>query len=497
MNAISLGETVTKAMIPANVSKHKIAHGNDIIAHGLHTKSKKAVPKTATAYWLNKVHKPGDSPHYNVQMHYRGERHRFPLETAEKSAAAEKARDRFLYLVAHGWPDTLAHYKPETVKQKRPATLGEWMETVKASSELSSSTLTTYCQCLRQIAAEIEEIGDQPALDENGTPMRDKNRRIIYRSRFDYRAGGRKAWTAKVDALPLSVLSAAAVQRWKVKYITKAGNAPDARRRAENSAASLLRCARSLFSTKARTFAAPELILPDPLPFVGVELPKKGSTTYQSKIDAATLIESANAELEGEGFKVFCLGLFCGLRKREIDLLMWQQVDFSKGVIRLERTEFFEPKSEESIGEVDLDPELLALLKGWKAKASGSFVIESTRKPKHESSRTNYRCQMHFEELYAWLRKQGITARKPLHELRKELGAILASTEGIYAAKTMLRHAQISTTDAYYSDKKRRITAGLGSLLPKTPENILTPEFNSSRPTQERGTSAPLSRKMI
>ena len=482
MNAISPGETANVATVHANASEHIIAHENGKIAHGLHTKAKKAVPKTAAAYWINKVHKPGDSPHFNVQMHYRGERHRFPLETAENTAAAEKARERFLYLVAHGWPATLAHFKPETVKQKRPATLGEWMESVKASSELSPSTLTTYCQCLRQIAAEIEEIGDQPALDENGTPKRDKKRRIVYLSRFDYRAGGRDAWTAKVDALPLSVLTAAAVQRWKVKYTAKAGNAPDARQRAANSAATLLRCARSLFSAKIRKYAAAELTLPDPLPFAGVELPKKGSTTYQSKIDAATLIESANAELEGEVFKVFCLGLLCGLRKREIDLLMWQQVDFSKGVIRLERTEFFEPKSEESIGEVDLDPELLTLLQGWKAQASGAFVIESTRKPKHAASRTNYRCQMHFEALYAWLRKHGITARKPLHELRKELGAILASTEGIFAAKSMLRHAQISTTAAYYTDKKRRITAGLGALLTPPASNVIPGEFAHTAP---------------
>ncbi len=31
-----------------------------------------------------------------------------------------------------------------------------------------------------------------------------------------------------------------------------------------------------------------------------------------------------------------------------------------------------------------------------------------------------------------------------------------------------------------FSDKKRRITAGLGSLLPKTPENILTPNSKSA-----------------
>lgn len=485
MNAISLGETAAIAMVPAISSEHKIAHRNKINAQEMHTK-RQAVSKTHVAYWLPKVHKPTESPHFNIQIAYKGERHRFPLETADKATGAERARERYMHLVAHGWPATLAHYKPKTVKQKKPASLGEWLESVKATADFRNSTFTTYKQCLRQIAAEIEGIEDQPALDENGNPKRDKKRRIIYRSRFDYRAGGRDAWTAKVDALPLSVLSAAAVQRWKVDYIAKAGDAPDARRRAENSAASLIRCARALFSAKARKYAATELILPDPLPFAGVELPKKGNTAYASKIDASALIESARAELTGEPFKIFCLGLLCGLRKREIDLLTWQQVDFGKAVIRIERTEYFQPKSEDSTGEVDLDPELLTVLQGWKAQASGPFVIESTRKPKHESSRVNYRCEMHFETLYAWLKQQGITARKPLHELRKELGAILASTHGIFAAQSVLRHAQISTTAAYYTDKKKRISAGLGALLTPKPENVISPDFKAAETPAKR-----------
>lgn len=440
------------------------------------------MPKTSAAYWLTKVSKPARSPHFGVQIHHQGERHRFPLLTADKTIAAERARDRFLHLVANGWQKTLEHFKPETVKIAKPASIGEWAASVKATANFRLSTFTTYLQSLRQIAAEIGDIGDQPALDENGKPKKDRQRRIIYQSRFDYRAGGREAWIAKVDALPLSALSAASVQRWKIEYIGRAGAAPDARRRAENSAATLIRCARSLFSDKARKFAAQELALPDPLPFAGVELPKKGATVYQSKIDAGELIAAARTELEGEPFKIFTLGLLCGLRKREIDLLMWQQVDFSKGVIRIERTEHFSPKSEDSVGEVDLDPELLAMLQGWKAQTAGEFVIESSRQPRHNQSRTNYRCEPSFDTLYAWLRTKGITARKPLHELRKELGAILASTQGIFAAQSVLRHAQISTTAAYYTDKKRRISAGLGALLTAPATNIVEADFKTTEP---------------
>lgn len=454
----------------ANMSERENTQENQKSAHKVHTESlqtkrAKPQPKTAVAYWLGKVRKPKDRPHYNVQIKHQGERHRFPLMTADKAIAAERARDRYLHLVANGWQTTLEHYKPEIVKPQKPATLGEWAESVKTTADFRPSTFTNYLQSLRQIAAEISDIGDQPAVDENGNPKKDRQRRIIYLSRFDYRAGGRNAWITKVDAQPLSVLSAAAVQRWRIEYVARAGNAPDARRRAENSAASLIRCARSLFSAKARKYASSELVLPDPVPFADVELPKKGNTTYQSKINAAELIDQAQVELAGEPLKIFFLGIFCGLRKREIDLLTWSQVDFGKKVIRIERTEYFQPKSEDSSGEIDLETELLPLLKEWKEQASGAFVIESTRKPKHQNSRTNYRCEPHFQTLYIWLRKKGVNVRKPLHELRKELGAILASTQGIFAAQSVLRHAQISTTAAYYTDKKKRITVGLGSLL--------------------------------
>ena len=405
-----------------------------------------------------------------VRIAHKGKRQTFNLGTPNAEAAASRAVAIYRSIVGAGWDAALLEHKPQAApKAAKPATLGEWLAAVKATAELRATTFTTYAQSLRQIMAEIEDIGDQPALDENGTPKRDRKRRVVLLSRFDYRAGGRDAWAAKVDALPLSVLTAAAVQRWKLEYINRAGTAPDARRRAENSAATLIRCARSLFSAKCRKYAGDELTLPAPLPFEGVELPKKGNTAYKSRINAAQLIESARRELTGEPLKVFTLGLLCGLRKREIDLLTWGQVDFEKGVVRIERTEYFQPKSEDSSGEVDLDPETVALLRGWKATSTGHFVIESTRQPRHDSSRTNYRCTPHFDALYIWLRAQGITARKPLHELRKELGAILASSQGIFAAQSVLRHAQISTTAAYYTDKKRRITAGLGAMLSQPP----------------------------
>jgi integrase len=491
MSTRNQGKSRLPAPFEVNTAEHKVTPENQKSAHEMHTKPTKvtkALPKTAAAYWLAKVHKPGSSPHYNAQIAHRKQRHRFPLETADRAIAAERARDRYLHIVAHGWPATLEKFKPEAVKALKIATIGSWLESVKATAEIRPATFTNYANSIRQIASEIEGIGDQPATDEHGEPKRDRRKRIVYLSRFNAQGGGNALWLAKVDALPLSILTAAAAQKWKLAYIEKAGASPDARRRAENTATSRLRSARALFSAEAREFASADLILPDPLPFVssfdlkgGRKKKKKPNAAYQSKIDAGELIAKARQELTGEPFKIFALGLLCGLRKREIDLLTWSQVDFTKGVVRIERTEYFTPKSEDSTGEVDLDAELLAMLRGWKATASGPFVIESARVPRHESSRVYYRCDSDFATLYAWLRKHGVKAQKPLHELRKELGAILASAHGIFAAQSVLRHAQISTTAAYYTDKKRRITAGLGALLTASPSNIVEADFKSAQ----------------
>lgn len=447
-------------------------------------------PKTDARHWQGRLFKNTftrdgerqETADWCVKIGNMGRRETFNLATPNAEAAAGKALKIFRTLIGAGWEATLAEHKPHAAaKESKPATVGAWFEAVRTTAELRPATFNNYAQCLRQIASEIEDVGDQPATAEDGTPKRDRKRRPILVSRFDYRTGGRAAWAAKVDALPLSVLTAAAVQRWKLAYIGRAGNAPDARRRAENSAASLIRCARALFSEKCRKYAGADLILPQPLPFAGVELPKKGNTAYQSKIDAGKLIATARQELTGEPFKIFTLALLCGLRKREIDLLTWGQVDFDKGVIRIERTEYFQPKSEDSAGAVDLDAETLALIRGWKALATGPFVIESTREPRHNTSRANYRCTPHFDALYVWLKKQGIAARKPLHELRKELGALLASSQGIFAAQSVLRHAQISTTAAYYTDKKRRITAGLGALLAPHAAAVIEGDFSGKK----------------
>jgi hypothetical protein len=93
------------------------------------------------------------------------------------------------------------------------------------------------------------------------------------------------------------------------------------------------------------------------------------------------------------------------------------------------------------------------------------FFLVSERPPRPESPRPYYRCEATFERLNRWLRSKGVTANKPLHELRKELGALIATEHGIYAASRFLRHSDITTTARHYADQKTRITVGLGKFL--------------------------------
>lgn len=437
-------------------------------------------PKTATAHWESKVKKAGGSKMYGVQISYRGERHRFPLETANKEEGAEKARNIFLSLVAKGWEETLKKFNPEISQPEKStlvSTVGELIQEVTRTVTFNPLTLSSYTRCLRRIVADIAEIGDQVEVDEDGNPKKDRRGRVKYLSRRH--AKGNALWLAAVDAVSLSTLAPSAVQAWRVSLENAAKGSKLKEQRARVTTSSIIRNAKALFSDDNLEHARVNLVLPDPLPFSFKLNLTKPVSTFKAKLDLPLIVAAAQKELTGEPLKIFLLGLLSGLRKNEIDKLEWGAVNLKKRVISLEKTDLFEGKTEDAEAEVDLDPELVSLLANWRTESTGDFVIESKKEAKSHGASPSYRCEKHFKVLYAWLREQGVTAQKPLHELRKELGAHLASVLGIHAAQTVLRHAQISTTEAYYTDKKRKITGGLGTHLSPLPGNVVEVEFKA------------------
>jgi len=228
-----------------------------------------------------------------------------------------------------------------------------------------------------------------------------------------------------------------------------------------------MRQAKSLFATELLRHVA--MHKPDKLPFDGVAFYKRESMRYHSNVDIEALISDAVRELglpaQQEQLKIFLLATMVGLRRGEIDTLQWQAFRWKEGKIRIETTEHSTPKTSDSAGDVPIDKELAALFQGWHAKATGLFVIESDAEPRTDTSYAHYRAKSHFDALIKWLKSKGVTAIKPLHEMRKEFGSQLCAKYGIYAASRALRHADIAITAQHYVDQKERVTFGMGDLL--------------------------------
>src|SRR5206468_2659971 len=180
------------------------------------------------------------------------------------------------------------------------------------------------------------------------------------------------------------------------------------------------------------------LELPDTSPFAGVPFEPRQSMKYRSGFSVQKLIEDAQKELPQEQLKILLLALMAGLRRNEIDKLEWAAFRWSEGIIRIEATRYFHPKSEDSVGDVEVDAELLEIVRGFRARASGEFVIESDVAPRPVATYSHYRCQRLFDALGAWLGEHGVTGHKPLHTLRKEFGSQVCGKHGIYAASHAL-----------------------------------------------------------
>jgi integrase len=413
--------------------------------------------KTDVRYWQSKLFKPWytrdgekrELDNYAVKIQHRGLRDTFNLGTPNKAAAAAEAKKIYVHLVANGWDATLEKFKPKSqVVKKTHATVGDFLDELKAKADLSPKTFVSYAVAFRKILSDAFEIDGGNA-------------------RFDSQKGGRDSWIEKIHAIRLSDVTPGRIQEWKRAFLAKAGSDKTKKRSASVSVNSFLCRAKCLFSPD--TIKHLESVkLPNPLPFDGIDFEPRQSMKYRSNFDVVKLIEKARAELsteEPEQFKIFLLAVMAGLRRNEIDKLEWSAFLWKEGLIRIEATRWFHPKSEESIGDVEVDPELIELFRGYRAKATGSFVVESRNEPRPDVTYEHYRCQYLFEKLSEWLRKNKVNAKNPVHTLRKEFGSQICSREGIYAASGALRHADIAITTKHYVDKKKSVVSGLGHLL--------------------------------
>lgn len=407
--------------------------------------------KTDARYWHDVVFKPtytreGESrslQDWAARIQWRGRRELFNLRTPNKAVAAAKARDIYTMLVGLGWEATLEKFKPG-MQRRAVSTVGDFLAELRMHWSGKPKTFEDYCRSFRTILSQMFEI-------DGGT------------RKFDYVNGGRNAWVARIDRIELAKVLPEMIDKWRIGFVRSAGASPLKQKRARITCNSLMSQAKSLFSEELLRHV--KFHRPEKLPFDGVAFYERESMRYRSAIEIEGLIHDALRELPEEQLKVFLLATMAGLRRNEIDKLQWPAFRWNDRTIRIEATEHFTPKTVDSGGDVPIDEELIALFRGWKAKATASFVIAADADVRTAAKYTHYRAQKHFEALTTWLRSKGVTATKPLHELRKEFGSQLCAKYGIYTASRMLRHADIAITAQHYLDTKERVTIGMGSLL--------------------------------
>lgn len=445
-------------------------------AKQLPNKKQAGVGKNSANYWKSRIFKPvnsaGDaSPNYSMRLSYKGKRVAFTLGTSNQEAAAAKAASIYNDLLTLGIESALAKHRTPGQQGEGIATIGEYLKAAQGVMDVRPGTFSAYGIQLRRIAGDI------------------LNKRTARKAKIKAKRATKQA----IEETSLSILTPEALQAWRLAFVSKAGADGRKARAARISANSMMRQAKSLFAPKVVKFLK-TLRLPDPLPFAGVEFFPRESMRYTSKIDAGILMRQAREELEEknpDAFLVMLLALGAGLRRGEIDRLLWSHIDFAGARIFIEESEHGSLKSDESRGAVDIDKSTAEILRGFQAKAQGQFVISAKRAEDGAASRTwglRYRCTTVFEKVNAWLKAHGVEGNKALHTLRKEAGAMVVTRDGIFAASQFLRHADIAVTAAHYADKKTRTVIDMGGLLnpePATPENVTVVSFSESKETKK------------
>ena len=412
----------------------------------------KTYTKNNASFWERKVvFQTPAARTYSVQIQHARRRAYINLGTSNREEAGVLALRFYQELKANGWEDTLRRRQAIRMGGKTAnVTIGQYLAAVRDKSLIHAKTIESYARALRKIAADIRGITHN---------------------------GKRSTWRERVDAIKLDTLTAQAIEGWRADFIKRGSVNPLAEKSARVSANSYIGCARSLFGPEVISRVRDVIEIPDPVPFTGVKVQRVHVTHYRSGFNVEVLLESAREELamaKPEQFKIFLLGAMAGLRRNEIDKLPWSAFRWDEGVIHIQTTEYFRPKSLASENDIPVDPELMEIFRGYHARRAGEFVIESDSEPDNGKPYEHYRCHRDFVELIGWLRAHDVASRTPLHTLRKEFGSQINLRFGLVAAQRMLRHAQVAVTAAHYVEIKTRPVLGFGRLL-RSPDRTIIP----------------------
>lgn len=409
------------------------------------------VGKSHADYWLPRIVKRSyawegkdvEIPEWHARLAHLGRREWFKL-TANKAAAADKARRIYLSLIAKGWAVTLAEFKPGSV-QKESLSLDEFA--------------TEYRQALQRL--------DDP-------PRKQTSERYLKSLMLVCR---------RVGVNSIAGLTPPKVKQFIGEYLAEGRKEGRKEESVKTSCNFILRNAGAIFSRQMlETFKAGGIVLENP--FVGQKLRRLEVRPYSPMVkdlldliwtSAATLRDgNASApdpkEMKGKrwmpadfrepqpgAYMALLLELGLGLRRNEADKAEWAWFSTDeKGqhILEVQETPYFIPKSGKS-RKIPVAPELYEAIHASRKTSVFGFIVPG-RMPKEyaqgqEPKNLVYRCDQAHRVLAEWLRQMGVDDAKPCHLLRKEFGSYVATSFGLFTAQKLLGHSDPKVTSDYYA----------------------------------------------
>lgn len=184
--------------------------------------------------------------------------------------------------------------------------------------------------------------------------------------------------------------------------------------------------------------------------------------TNERKIDAFTKAEQRKIEnyvLGGDNLKLYgvVIGLYTGLRVGELLALRWNDVDFHRNLLRVNKTisqggDLSPTKTKAGIREIPISKILLPLLKEMQKKAKSEFVIETNG---------HYTDLRGYQGLFTRLLKKLNVRELGFHSLRHTFATrAIESGVDIKTLSTLMGHANAMITINRYAhsmmDTKRK-----------------------------------------
>lgn len=212
---------------------------------------------------------------------------------------------------------------------------------------------------------------------------------------------------------------------------------------------------------------------------------------YFEKNELKTFLDIANKNFDHEYYTMFFLLAWTGIRVGELAALKWSDVDFENNSISITKTYFndrdntkeFEiltPKTKGSVRVIDIEPEVIAVLKKHKANQNavkiaiknewfdGNFIFGRMKRTKYYGYPPFVKTiENRFNSV---LKKSGIQKKLTPHSLRHTHTSLLAEA-GVDLHRIMARlgHTEDKTTRLVYlhitSDRKKEASKMFGDLM--------------------------------